>query len=337
MDMQTKTQQRLNALLQWFYARRCLASPTAPKDRRALQRRVRSGSVVMPYKGHYIGVEEWNKLSYAERIIWSLRSVCRRYQGIVLCGPSAAAVHGFTTSLKTQRYVHIAVSKRSQAGRHGFIFAHYYKDPPPTCEIDGMLVTDAMQTMMDCGRTLDFVNAFEICSMGLRKCGFANKALQGFVGRKRRLWGIIRARFVAECADPLCENGGEAVAVATIIELGYKQPQTQVTFTSPLDGREIRGDFCWERDDGSLVVGELDGRRKYTDPAMTNGAEISEVIMREKDRESELNMLQILVVRFQMEHVRKREPLRQRLEASRIPHDSNVWRSPFAGFRCVAY
>ena len=233
MDMQTKTQQRLNALLQWFYARRCLASPTAPKDRRALQRRVRSGSVVMPYKGHYIGAEEWNKLSYAERIIWSLRSVCRRYQGIVLCGPSAAAVHGFTTSLKTQRYVHIAVSKRSQAGRHGFIFAHYYKDPPPTCEIDGMLVTDAMQTMMDCGRTLDFVNAFEICSMGLRKCGFANKALQGFVGRKRRLWGIIRARFVAECADPLCENGGEAVAVATIIELGYKQPQTQVTFTSP--------------------------------------------------------------------------------------------------------
>lgn len=132
MDMQTKTQRRLNALLQWFYARRCLASPTAPKDRRALQRRVRSGSVVMPYKGHYIGAEEWNKLSYAERIIWSLRSVCRRYQGIVLCGPSAAAVHGFTTSLKTQRYVHIAVSKRSQAGRHGFIFAHYYKDPPPT-------------------------------------------------------------------------------------------------------------------------------------------------------------------------------------------------------------
>ena len=110
-----------------------------------------------------------------------------------------------------------------------------------------------------------------------------------------------------------------------------------MTFTSPLDGREIRGDFCWERDDGSLVVGELDGRRKYTDPAMTNGAEISEVIMREKDRESELNMLQIPVVRYQMEHVRKREPLRQRLEASRIPHDSNVWRSPFAGFRCVAY
>ena len=119
--------------------------------------------------------------------------------------------------------------------------------------------------------------------------------------------------------------------------LVISSPQTQVTFTSPLDGREIRGDFCWERDDGSLVVGELDGRRKYTDPAMTNGAEISEVIMREKDRESELNMLQIPVVRFQMEHVRKREPLRQRLEASRIPHDSNVWRSPFAGFRCVAY
>lgn len=337
MDMQTKAQQRIDALFQQAYSQYRLALPTEPKDRRALQRRTRLGTVVMPYKGLYIGAAKWNELSYAERIIWTLRAVCSKYLDIVLCGPSAAAVHGFTTNLKTQRYVHIAVTERSKAGRHGFIFAHYYKDPPPTQEIDGMLVTNAMQTMMDCARMLDFVNSFEICSMGLRKRRFSNEALRNFIGAKRRLWGIIRARYVAQRADPACENGGEAVALATFVELGYKQPRTQVVFSSPLDGHEIRGDFCWERDDGSLVVGELDGRQKYTDPAMTNGAEISDVIMREKDRESELNMLRVLVVRFQMRHVYEREPLRKRLEAARIPHDSAARLSPFRGFRCTAY
>ena len=67
------------------------------------------------------------------------------------------------------------------------------------------------------------------------------------------------------------ESGTKALR-ATPIELGYQQPQAQVTFTSPLDGR-----------------------RKYTDPSMTKGVEISDVIMREKGRESELNMLRISV------------------------------------------
>lgn len=62
-----------------------------------------------------------------------------------------------------------------------------------------------------------------------------------------------------------------------------------------------------------------------------------DVIVNEKDRESELNMLRISVVRFQMKHVWAKEPLKERLEAAQVPHDPDTWRSPFKGFRCVAY
>lgn len=319
------------------HKRRQLAHPTDPKDRRALQRRVRKGTVVMPHKGLYLDAEKWEALSYSERIIWTLRSVCQLYPGAVLCGPSAAAAYGLTSVWKIQKNVHIAVTDRSKAGRHGFIIARYYKNPPATCKIDGMLVTDLFQTLMDCARMLDFINAFEICSTGLRRFKSTVQALMNYIGGKMRLWGIIRARYLAERAEPLCENGGEAVALAMILELGYMRPRVQVVFLSPLDGGEIRGDFCWERADGTLVVGELDGRWKYMNPDMMDGGDMCDVILKEKDRESELNMLRVYVVRFQMKHVWEKEPLRERLEAAQVPHDPEAWRSPFKGFRCMAY
>ena len=184
---------------------------------------------------------------------------------------------------------------------------------------------------------LDFENAMIVCCTGLRKGNLTKTQLQEFVGNKRKIGGIIRARYVAEHAEPACENGGEVAALAAMLELGFAQPQAQVTYVSPLDGRNIRADFSWERDDGSIVVGELDGRQKCVDPSMTVGGDTVDVILREKDRESELNMLKINVVRFQMEHVRSREPLRRRLDAARVPRDLCAYASPFAGFRSTAY
>ena len=229
------------------------------------------------------------------------------------------------------------MTERSKAGRHGFVIAHFYKDPPPTKVVDGMQVTAEIQTMADCARMLDFENAMIVCCTGLRKGNLTKTQLQEFVGNKRKIGGIIRARYVAEHAEPACENGGEVAALAAMLELGFAQPQAQVTYVSPLDGRNIRADFSWERDDGSIVVGELDGRQKYVDPSMTVGGDTVDVILREKDRESELNMLKINVVRFQMEHVRSREPLRRRLDAARVPRDLCAYASPFAGFRSTAY
>ncbi|WP_244609294.1 hypothetical protein [Bifidobacterium moukalabense] len=333
----TKAQRRLDAMLHQAHARRRLAVPDQPRDRRAFQRRMRTGVIIMPKKGCYISAQQWNALSYANRIIWTLRTVCHQHPDWVLCGPSAAGAYGYSTTLQLQRYVHIAVTERSKAGRHGFVIAHFYKDPPPTKVVDGMRVTGEIQTMADCARMLDFEHAMIVCCTGLRKGNLTKEKLQEFVDNKRKIGGIIRARYVAERVEPACENGGEVAAFAAMLELGFAQPQVQVTYVSPLDERDIRPDFSWKRDDGSIVVGELDGRQKYVDPSMTVDGDTIGVILREKDRESELNMLKIDVVRFQMEHVRAREPLRQRLDAARVPRNPFACVSPFAGFRSTAY
>lgn len=222
-------------MLRQAYAHRRLAVPEQPKDRRACQRRVHTGMIIMPKKGYYISAQQWNALSYADRIKWTLRTVCHEHPDWVLCGPSAAGAYGYSTTLQLQRYVHIAVTERSKAGRHGFVIAHFYKDPPPTKVVDGMQVTAEIQTMADCARMLDFENAMIVCCTGLRKGNLTKTQLQEFVGNKRKIGGIIRARYVAEHAEPACENGGEVAALAAMLELGFAQPQAQVTYVSPLD------------------------------------------------------------------------------------------------------
>ncbi|WP_244983287.1 hypothetical protein [Bifidobacterium ruminantium] len=333
----TNAQQRVDTMLGQAYARRRLAVPKRDKDRRAFQRRLKTGEVVMPYKGMYIAAAKWESLPYAQRITWALRTVCHTHPGWVLCGPSAAGALGFTTTIKLQRYVHIAVPKRSQAGRHGYVIAHFYKDMPAVKTVDGMRVTAEMDTMMDCGRMLDFEHAMVVCCTGLRLSGLPQHRLREYARGRKRISGIPRARYVAEHADPACENGGEATALAAILEVGACRPRMQATFVSPLSGGEIRADFLWERDDGSLVVGELDGRQKYVDPSMMGQGDSIDVILREKDRETQLNMLRVDVVRFQMEHVRDRGQLRQRLQAAGVPFEPVRRRSPFSGFRCKAY
>lgn len=334
---QTKAQQRIDGILNQAYACRRLAVPRQDKDRRAFQRRVKTGIIVMPYKGMYISSVQWESLSYAERITWAARTVCHEHPEWVLCGPSAAGAYGFTATLKLQKYVHIAVPDRSKAGRHGYVIAHYYRQMPPSNVVDGIRVTAELDTMADCARTLDFCNAMAICSTGLRMTNLSKDVFRDFVNEKSRIGGIVRARYVADRTEPACENGGEAVAIATMVELGYRQPRAQVPFTSPLDGGEIRADFLWERDDGTIVVGELDGRQKYIDPSMIGQGDSIDVILREKDRETELNMMRIDVVRFRMEHVYDRAQLRRRLDAAGIPRDPLAGVTPFVGFRSRAY
>lgn len=75
----TKAQQRLDAMLRQAYAHRRLAVPEQPKDRRACQRRVHTGMIIMPKKGYYISAQQWNALSYADRIKWTLRTVCHEH------------------------------------------------------------------------------------------------------------------------------------------------------------------------------------------------------------------------------------------------------------------
>ncbi|MBT1181963.1 hypothetical protein JS531_08390 [Bifidobacterium sp. CP2] len=315
---------------------RSLAKAEQPGDRHLLARRMAAGELAMPMKGRFIRKPLWDSLPHGDRIMYRLRTICQEHPDWVLSGVSAAAVHRYTSSMYLQRYVHIAVTDPSRAGKRGQIFAHYIPDQQ-VISVGGLRVTPPEQTMFDCARTLDFPNAMAICAMGLRATGNPASSLQDYCLGHPRKRGLPRARFVAEHVDPMCTNGGEAISLAVSLEMGFAQPQCQKRFINPIDGGAIYADFTWTRDDGSLVVGELDGREKYVNPAMTGGVDIATVALREKDRETAINMLNIPVVRFQMAHVRNRTQFEQRLVAAQVPRPNFGKRTPFAGFVCAEY
>lgn len=306
------------------------------RDYHPLMRRVQTGMLHMPTPGLFIRSALWNRLSYHERIMHILKAVCSRHPDWILCGPSAAAALGFTSSMHLQRYVHIVARERSRSGRHGYVVEHYL-DCDEYQGMNGIQTTTPLRTLFDCARMLDFENAMAVCSMGLRKIDGRNDDLYRYCDDRHRRWGVGRALYVAENAEPRCENGEKATAVAVIIALRYRRPKCQVAFESPLDGKEIRPDFLWERDDGVLIAGELDGRQKYLNSEMTGGRSSLDVTLSEKDRETELNMLNMRVVRFQMSHVKDGNALRQRLEGVGVPHSTAPVLTPFSNFRCTLY
>ncbi|MFR4548212.1 MAG: hypothetical protein ACLT4Y_07845 [Bifidobacterium breve] len=59
-----------------------------------------------------------------------------------------------------------------------------------------------------------------------------------------------------------------------------------------------RVDYWWRRADGTVVVGELDGVRKYVDPSMTSGRDIRNVVDDERDRQRCLERQGADVLRF---------------------------------------
>lgn len=291
------------------------------------------GILTMPYQGFYIRTATWNALSYHNKILHSLRAVQAQHPKWVFCGPSAAGIYGYSTFLGLQRHVHAVAPTPKRVDSHGFVATHYLGPDIPVRTTHGLHVTDPLRTMFDCARMLDFENAMVVCSMGLRAIGKQRDDLLPLIEANPRKHGIRRARFVAQLAEPKYENGGEVSGLCAIVNLGFAIPEPQRSFTSPVSGRTLRPDYVWEREDGSIVAGELDGRQKYTNPAMMNGDDATEVIMNEKDRETELNLLHIEIVRFRMEHIRRPEQLHRLLEAADIPRNPNPPASPFIGFR----
>lgn len=327
---------RTERLLAWAEQRHMCVWPLDRADYHPLQRRVQSGELVMPFPRFYIRTALWERLPYAERIMYVLRTASAKDRELTVCGISAAAALGYTSTYYQQRYIHTVARKQSEAGRHGQYIAHYIPNAESIMS-NGVRTTNPMRTMFDCARSLDFSTGMAICTMGLRLTGSTVHSLQSYCADMKKKRGLPRARYVAQNVDPACTNGGEAIAYAAGLELGFAKPECQRKFINPIDGNPIFVDFTWTLEDGSLVVGELDGREKYENPAMTGGSDAVAVTLREKERESGITLRGIPVVRFQMSHVRNRLQLEQRLLAAGVPQPNKGMPTPFTGFVCNEY
>ena len=186
-------------------------------------------------------------------------------------------------------------------------------------------MTSFAKTTFDCMRYLNFSHALAIADSALR----INQAGPNWLSETLLplSHGRANARHaleVAKFADGRAENGGESIARATIIKLGYELPDLQVELANEVTGGVNRVDFYWQLPAGNVVIGELDGRTKYygeevwsPDEKLATSYTI-EQLSNERLRESQLT-LEGKVMRFSPKQAANPAELGPLLETYGIP------------------
>lgn len=319
-----RTHQRIEQRLREAQQSRQCATASCHADQMAFLRRKRSGRIVSPRRGMFVDFSYWQSLNPAERVLHIVRTLSTSRPSLVFAGPTAAAIHGFEhqwsvhdSGLYAADTTHglLGTDRRES---HDALHRVYMPDVPETT-VNGLPVTCAARTVVDCGLILPFVNALPVVNSALAQSAVTVDEIRSCCVRLRHDCAPIDR--LLRYANPLCENGGESMMYATIVEEGFAEPVVQHVFVNPHDTAEwYRVDFAWFLPGGRVVVAEYDGMAKYVDPAMTNGKSVAAVVNEQNRRErSLLGWAVNLIVRMTFDEVVCRQPLIDKLRAAGIP------------------
>lgn len=292
---------------------------------RAIERRADAGILVSPARGLYADRAFWKRLDPSEQALLLARGLQALHPDWVFCGPTAAMALGVDVSTPLLERLHIGCVRNATRGADHLICRHAYLPSELTgASVDvasGIRVTEPNQTVFDCLRRHDFPYALGIADSALRTGLVDQSSLERFIDDRRpRIHGKSKAKATLAWADARSENGGESIARARMILLGYVVPELQVEVPKvEVAGNPWRADYCWMRADGSVILGELDGKCKYQDERILAGKTTVEALTQERLRESRISLYDAAVMRFSFELTRHPTEFAALLDAYGVP------------------
>lgn len=299
------------ALAQARQRQRCAYGSSAAL-RKAFNRRVHEGELVSPLRNLFIESDVWSQLSRCDQTRYIARTLSILHEQWVFAGLTAADLHGLSHSWRLHNgNVQIVDSNRSGT-ISGQRIERLYKPTVSAVRANDIPVTDMSTTVIDCCMRLPFDQALPIVDSALRN-GLTVNMIQECVGDHAHMNRLL------EYGDALSENGGESWVRAKIIAMGFARPELQVEFTNPDPPyQRYRVDFLWRIHDGRIVVLEFDGIRKYSDPAMTKGRTVRQVVEQQIERDHVLRQAGVTeIVHCFLDEVT--EHLFERLRAAGVP------------------
>lgn len=263
---------------------------------RELSAGVASGELRRVRRGRYVHARDWSDLWGEGRHLLEVAAVQMNSDppGPLFTGVSAAVLHGLPLYRTAPRLVHAAIEgRRHTRSRMGI---HWHDIPVPAHDvtvIGGIRCTSLDRTVLDVAATVHQEAAVAVADAALRRFAVVDGHHQdaelagiwrGVLSGRAHLVstrGIRQAREVISFADGRAQLPGESVSRLQLHRLGFRSVRLQEQVIGP-DGETYWLDFAFER---SRCFGEFDGRGKYTDPSMTGGATIEDIVMAEKRRE----------------------------------------------------
>lgn len=331
---ETIARHRVLELLEVSVSEDRLLVPAAKRDAVWLRRHVGSDGIVQPERGIFTLEHYWSNLDKRERALRRIKALAKAHPDWAFWGYDAALVWGLDVpfDLLAERYV-VGSHAMKLSGCPASVARRDVVGSIEVC--DGVPVTSFWRTVEDCLLRAPFSFGLAIADSALRLKGETSAELN------RRLcenaWkrhGFRRASAIASYADGRSENGGESRFRAFFIVYGFAIPDLQVSFTDPLNpDMSFRVDYLWQFEDGSRLIGELDGLDKYTIEDDSEEGIVGSFAA-ERQRESHLTFLGCPVLRFSFDELKNPAELGRKLELAGVPRDaarSEEWRLRWMG------
>lgn len=281
-------------------------------EKRALETRTSSGELTKPMPGMYVRTAYWDSLDRAEKMVHVVRTAALSHSGWIVSYASAALLYGADVPHALLWPIHYT-TPYSGGGRSAKYFKHH-RGSADRVSVDGIYVTSAARTVVDCAREYPFAYALAIADSFRHKGLVDDAALESELAAASGMRGIKAARSVVELSSPLPSNGGESQVRALMMELRLPIPELQAPVADlEQPGKKYYVDFMFTLEDGTKVAFELDGLQKYTDVEMTKGRYAVQVMRDERQREAAITAHGIRVVRMSFEQATDPEFLLRRL------------------------
>lgn len=277
---------------------RCLIAKTDAENKQLL-RRVKTGYLASPQPRYFMRAQRLEQLDKSGRALHILRSCALEHPSWIFCCYSAALAYGLAVSNSLLGNIHIVSSKSYIASKRSKVIHHKIAENKCTYE-NGIPCTAILQTLFDCARLSSFPTGLAIVDSALHLKLASPDSLHDWFRANGKGWkGVHQARRIAQYASPLAESGGESIARALMIELGYQVPLMQVPIADPTNpSKTYRVDFLWKTSDGRIIIGEFDGREKYRNQKMTKGQDLEAILLNERLRESRIGVYGAQIMRF---------------------------------------
>jgi hypothetical protein len=262
--------------------------------RKVVSRACRRGRLVRLRWGAYATAETWQGADDATRHLLRVRAAALTLEGQVFSHASAGALLRLPRVGPWPHVVHTyrdrATGGRSTAG----IVRHCDGGEPGTLVVGECTTTDGPRTVVDLARTERFATALVAADHAVRSdLATVSSLARAFDEHPARSGRNDVARVLAH-VDPRLESPGESLSRARMIELGALLPDLQVDLSDG-EGHIGRVDFLWHE---LGLVGEFDGRVKYTRGAVLGAREPGDVVWDEKRREDRVRRLGLGMLRW---------------------------------------
>ena len=293
-------------------------------SRRRHARRAAQGVETRVGCGAYVDTAAWESLGRREQYLVRIRAAAdTRLHRPVISHWSAAAVHDIPSLDPWPSTVHFTVGLTAGGRSSGVVTRHSMKlTDDDVVEVDGMLVTSIARTLVDLAAAAPLLSSVVALDHALhvdRRGGAPPRAtIDELWSRYAALMPFrahARARDAIEFATTRADSPLESVSRVNMRVIGCPRPVLQQRFD---DHRGLIGfsEFFWE---DAALVGEADGRSKYTDPRFRGGRTLEEVLLDEKERADRIRALGPDVSRWGWSTGLRPEALRRHLAAAGLP------------------